>query len=222
MELEQPNTTTEFNFSYILERAEASFKSKKFNISINHYFTLLNKGKDLTSADTYKEIVTTFFYNIFFISAGLRKEKMINFALKNNFICVSDYLYLLLLKVSKNKLILQNDLKDFSNYTTFIVKTVIDSTPDLISMSFLEHNIYSLSLAYDIISFEALDRFLGQKNVENLVFKLILESPIRAKIDQEKEVVIFIKDNYDMNEKKIHNFCSRLIAINDEFNNLVK
>ena len=94
----------------------------------------------------------------------------------------------------------------------------ISTDSDLIQNSFLEHNIYSLSTVYTSISFDSLNKFLKIKDSESLVFKLIIEERIRAKIDEDKKLLLFTKEDNSLKfDKQVKSFCNRLIAINNEF-----
>ncbi len=216
MEAENTNVVT-FNFNCILERAESAIKAKKFIIAANHYYNILSKGVDVAEKEKLNEVGTCFYFTTFFLSAGPIKDKMINFALKNDFLVISQYLYQLLLDTSKGKLILENDYKDINNYAPELIKNLLMTSSDLVRESFLEHNVNSLSNYYENISFSSLDKFLNLKNSENQIFKLIIEGKIRAKIDQTKEIIVFLKEETLPYNKMIQNFCSRLVSINEKF-----
>lgn len=216
MEAENTNIVT-FNFSYTLERAESAIKSKKFIIAVNHYYNILSKGVEVAEKEKLNEVGTCFYFSTFFLSAGPIKDKMINFSLKNDFLVISQYLYQLLLDISKGKLILENDYKDINKYAPELIRNLLSTNPELTRESFLEHNVNSISNYYENISFNSLDKFLDLKNSENQIFKLIIEGKVRAKIDQTKEIIIFIKEETLPYNKMIQNFCSRLVCINEQF-----
>lgn len=209
---------TSFNLSSFLERAENAFKTRKFIISINHYYNILSRGKSIISNDDdFKKILTCFAFNIIFLSASQQKEKFLNFALRNDsFLLISNDLMKILTDMSKRKLIFEKD----SNLTENAPEIVIEVTKnsDLLQMSFLEHNIFSLSTVYTSISFDSLDKFLRISNAETLIFKLIIEERVRAKIDQKSKILLFVTDeNLLQFDKQVKNFCNKLIAINSEF-----
>ena len=210
----QQNT---FNFNNIFERAESNFKGKKFILSANHYFSILNKGNSVSTPDKLELIATCFCYNLCFLSAGQLKEKMLNFVLKNENLIISNYLQNLLFNISKRKLIQEEDLKEFGTNCPSIVKSILDASPELVSGSFLEHNLYCLSTVFDSITFDTLNKFLNTTSIENVLFKLIIDGRLRAKIDQESNILFFIKEEILVTDKAIQNFCSRLISINQEY-----
>ncbi len=82
-----------------------------------------------------------------------------------------------------------------------------------------EHNLISLSKAYENINFETLAKFLkiDITKILNFTFKMILEKKIKAKIDEINQIIFFDPEqsNALFFDKQISNFCLNVLQLAD-------
>lgn len=57
------------------------------------------------------------------------------------------------------------------------------------------------------------------EELEDSIFKLIVEGKIKAKIDQNLKLLIYLSEENPKEDKGIKNFCNKLIAFNHKFSN---
>ena len=75
-----------------------------------------------------------------------------------------------------------------------------------------EHNLYSLSLVFDNISFNSAEKFLKMKIdiILNYTLKMIIYGNIKGKIDEKNKFILFEHNENDISsdfDKQIVNFC---------------
>lgn len=237
--MESDDKKVVFNYKNIIERAETSLHNQKLITSSNHYFNVINnylnsKGLNCEiNSETFEYVKSCFLYAVILLSPSLGKEKMINYILMTEDFNLSTYMKMLLCKINENKIVHQSDFKEFFENCPLIVKKLLDSDKDFFRLFLLEHNIISIGDLYETISFKILLNFidpnsttLNEENkdkkleeLEESIFKLIVEGKIKAKIDQNNKFLIYSIEENQKEDKGIKNFCNKLIAFNHKFSN---
>lgn len=89
----QPEDNKTLDLETLINRAEAAEESKKFAIAANHYFTILSRHFSVLSKkeELMKTVIDTFIFNILLLPVGLQRERMLNFALKNENLNIFNY-----------------------------------------------------------------------------------------------------------------------------------
>jgi hypothetical protein len=221
-ETKQDIQSMEIDYLSIKSRAESAERNKKFNISSNHLYSLLTKSKELSiPTDEIDLLKKSFKYNLFFLSSSLIKDKLLNYLFNSDLFVLSTIEIILFSKFSQKDIIYDEDYKDFlSDSNTYSsIREVIKSDENIVEKSIFEHNIYSIQLLFDNVSIDFLEKKLRktQENVLFLLFKLIVEGKVKAKIDEAKGMIFFIKSqvNYEDFDYQIKNFCSKVLVLNE-------
>lgn len=237
--MESDDKKVVFNYKNIIERAETSLQNQKLITSSNHYFNVINnylnsKGLNCEiNSETFEYVKSCFLYTVILLSPSLGKEKMINYILMTEDFNLSTYMKMLLCKINENKIVHLTDFKEFFENCPLIIKKLLDSDKDYFRLFLLEHNIISIGDLYETISFKILLNFIDpnsntlnevnkDKKLEELeesIFKLIVEGKIKAKIDQNNKFLIYSTEENHKEDKGIKNFCNKLIAFNHKFSN---
>lgn len=237
--MENDDKKVVFNYKNIIERAEASLLNQKLITSSNHYFNVINnylnsKGINCEiNSEMFEYVKSCFVYSVILLSPSLGKEKMINYILITEDFNLSTYMKRLIIKVNEGKLLYRSDLDEFLELCPSIVKKMLDSDKEFLNLYLLEHNVISISEIYETISFEILLNFIDlntstldekskikkMEELEDSIFKLIVEGKIKAKIDQNLKLLIYLSEENPKEDKGIKNFCNKLIAFNHKFSN---
>lgn len=149
------------------------------------------------------------------------KDKLLNYLFNSDLFVLSTIEIILFSKFSQKDIIYDEDYKDFlSDSNTYSsIREVIKSDENIVEKSIFEHNIYSIQLLFDNVSIDFLEKKLRktQENVLFLLFKLIVEGKVKAKIDEAKGMIFFIKSqvNYEDFDYQIKNFCSKVLVLNE-------
>jgi len=215
----QPN---EIDYSSIKSRAESAERNQKFNISTNHIYNILTRSRELSIPIEELELLKkSFKYNLFFLSPSLIKDKFLNYLFNSGLFTLSTTEIKLFSKFNRKDILYEDDYKEFlSDSNTYIsVREVIKSDENLVEKSIFEHNFYCIQMLFDNVSIDFLEKKLRKKQEHVLfyLFKLIVEGRIKARIDEAKGIVYFIKTlvNYEDFDFQIKNFCSKVIVLNE-------
>jgi len=205
------------DFNSILIRAEGSEKALKFNISSNHFYTLLTKLKDNFDINALNEIKHRFKYNVFFLSAGTLKDKMLNFILNSEMFSLDYKETIIMKKLLLREIIYDDEIVLFIQNAPNIFKDFISSDESFVERYLFEHNIFSLSLLYDNISIRTIECLLNKKGgqLDSLLFKIINEGKVKAKIDENSGFLYFGKDQNEIYDSQVKNFCSKVVLLNE-------
>jgi hypothetical protein len=205
------------DFETIFFRAEASEKAFKFNISSNHYYTLLTKLKETIPKDVFENIKQAFKYNIFFLSPSSLKDKFLSYILNNDSFVLTTIELVIFKKFLNKEIIFDLEAKPFFENMTENIKILLKQEESLIEKTIFEHNIYSISLLYENISLRILEKLLDKKEevVGSLLFKMIIDGRIKGKIDEIEGFLIFNKDSNQVFDSQVKNFCSKVILLNE-------
>jgi hypothetical protein len=77
----------------LIIRAKLAEENKKFQIAANHYFTILSRHfvPLNLNPDLLKTVLDNFVYNIILFPAGIQRDRLLNFLLKNENLNVYSY-----------------------------------------------------------------------------------------------------------------------------------
>lgn len=211
------------DFNSMIARAENSERAYKFTISANHYYTLLTTLKDSVPADRLEDIKQSFIYNTFLFPSSLNKDKLVNFLLNSNLNFNSSILNIFK-KLADKKIIYDDEATTLFKSAPKKIQDLIAADTSMVEKSVFEHNIFSISLCFENISFPTLSNFLKKNNdlIKSLLFRMIIEGKIKGKIDENENYFYFPKEETQTFDSQVKNFCSKVVYFNDCITNQVK
>lgn len=203
---EEKKQKKEVSLEELLQRAEASDSSEKYSIAANYYFLILSRHLEAISKkkEKYNEVLYKFIFDTIMINTISQKERLLNFLFQNDKLGVANY-KTLFEKFFNYQIIYIDDLKELMKKLPKTHKNIN------IEKALFEHNLYSLSRAFNNISFDSLEKFLKMK-IDSIIkysIMMINEGTIKAKIDDDSKFLLFfqepsISSNFD---EQIKNFC---------------
>ena len=201
-----PKEKKTLSIDELISRAKSAETAEKFQISNNYYFILLSRHSDALMKDQklYTAIVNKFVHGIILLPKCSQKERLINYALENDALNIFEH-KALLEKILKYEIVHMDDLKGVmricpKEYETFDYER-----------SIFQHNLFSLSRVFESITFDSLEKFLSMSidKILNYTVKLNVEGTVKAKINESKKLITFIKeeDTSTRFDKQIQHFC---------------